>query len=662
MHLVLALLLAAPALSEVPKGPPPGVSAWAWDGAGSAGRAEVLVVLAEQPRPDEAARDRRGLERRRAVHAELRGIAERTQAPLIAWLEARGVAHRSFSSVNALLVEADRDLMTALVRRPDVKRLAANPRVRLPEPPPDDSAATPKAGEPWGIQRIRAPEAWDLGFTGEGIVVGGQDTGVRWTHQALMEHYRGWDGASASHDYNWHDSIHAAGAENPCGSDAVEPCDDAGHGTHTLGTATGGTDGEPIGVAPGAKWIGCRNMDEGVGSPASYLECFDWLLAPWPIGGDPADGDPALGAEITVNSWACPPSEGCDWDVFTAAVDAHRAAGILTVSSAGNSGSSCGTVRTPPALYDSVFSIGASNSNDRLAGFSSRGPSRNTDLQKPEVVAPGTGVRSATAGADDSYDSWNGTSMAAPHVAGAAAVLWSAVPALRGDPEATEAVFRRTAFPLRAVVESCGGDYDFGPNNSWGHGRIDLAQAILFAEAPESELVCDDGIDEDGDHFADCEDPDCAGAAGCFEADHCADRVDNDLDGLVDCLDDECLGNPLCPEDANCADGLDNDLDGDADCADRDCDLDSACPALAVGAAHALETGAPDPPLAGDFQGNCRVAKWRLCHESVLAGALPLVLTDGALPEDAHRLRFYLHSDGRDDLRVSKSGADLGFE
>ena len=89
-----------------------------------------------------------------------------------------------------------------------------------------------------GVQYTHAPDVWNLGFTGQGIVVAGADTGIRWTHNALKPHYRGWDGQNADHDYNWHDSIHDS-VGNPCGNDSPEPCDDHSHGSHTVGTLVG---------------------------------------------------------------------------------------------------------------------------------------------------------------------------------------------------------------------------------------------------------------------------------------------------------------------------------------------------------------------------------------------------------------------------------------
>ena len=118
------------------------------------------------------------------------------------------------------------------------------------------------------------------------------------------------------------------------------PCDEYGHGTHTMGTMVGDDGGSnQIGMAPGAKWIGCRNMDNGgVGTPASYTECFDWFLAPYPIGGNPSQGDPTKAPDVISNSWTCPPGEGCSYDTLITVVNNVRAAGIVVVAAASNSG------------------------------------------------------------------------------------------------------------------------------------------------------------------------------------------------------------------------------------------------------------------------------------------------------------------------------------
>src|SRR5262249_22773970 len=150
------------------------------------------------------------------------------------------------------------------------------------------------------LERIRAPQLWTLGFLGQGIVVGDADTGFAWEHPALKPHYRGFDGATADHAYNWHDAIHDAGAGNLCGSDAPAPCDDAAHGTSTSGLLVGDDGaGNAVGVAPAAQLIGCRNMGRGAGTPARYTECFEFFLAPTDAsGGNPR---PDLGADVINN-------------------------------------------------------------------------------------------------------------------------------------------------------------------------------------------------------------------------------------------------------------------------------------------------------------------------------------------------------------------------
>ncbi len=279
---------------------------------------------------------------------------------------------------------------------------------------------------------------WALGFTGQNIVIASADTGVRWTHNALKPHYRGWDGVNADHDYNWHDSIHDS-TGNPCGNDSPFPCDDFFHGSHTTGTAIGDDGaGNQIGMAPGAKWIGCRNMDQGNGTPTRYIECMQWFLAPTRIGGQ--DPDPTKAPDITINSWGCPASEGCSANTLQAAVEAQAAAGIMMVVAAGNSGSACSTVTDPPSLYAASYTVGALNTGtDTIASFSSRGPVTvdGSNRIKPDITAPGTGTRSATNTGDSAYTTASGTSMATPHIAGAMALLWSAIPSLRHQIDAS---------------------------------------------------------------------------------------------------------------------------------------------------------------------------------------------------------------------------------
>jgi len=452
-------------------------------------QAEFFVVLADRADLSRAANLPTKAEKGRFVYQTLREKAQRTQGPILEWLHEHNIENQSFYIVNAILVKGTREIAATLAARPDVARVEGNPHVQNQLPQPETveespqqpaSGARPAAIEP-GIQYTHAPDVWSLGFMGEGIVVASADTGVRWTHNALKPHYRGWDGQNADHDYNWHDSIHDS-VGNPCGNYSPEPCDDVAHGSHTTGTMVGDDGaGNQIGMAPAAKWIGCRNMDAGNGTPARYIECMQWFLAPTRIGG--GDPDPTKAPDITNNSWECPASEGCSFDTLQAAVEAQAAAGIMMVSAAQNSGPGCSTVQNPPGIYEATYSVGALNTGtDTIAGFSSRGPvtADGSNRIKPDISAPGTNTRSSTNASDTSYANFNGTSMATPHIAGAIALLWNAIPSLRHQLLDSRDALNNSAVHISNT--QCG---DPGPpNDVYGWGRVDILAAVGGSPPP----------------------------------------------------------------------------------------------------------------------------------------------------------------------------------
>jgi subtilisin family serine protease len=408
------------------------MSPWVLQRTASGEDAEFLVMLDDQADLSGANALETKEAKGRYVFEALRARAAARQAPLLELLKERGVPNRSFYIVNAILVRGSREVALELAARDDVASLEGNPQLQGIQPIGIDhnndlsNKSVLQEVIEAGVNYIRAHEVWALGVTGQGLVIGGQDTGVMWDHPALRNQYRGWDGVNVNHNYNWHDSVHSQGGA--CGSNSTAPCDDNNHGTHTLGSAVGSEGAiNQIGVAPGAKFIACRNMDRGRGTPATYLECFEFFLAPYPVGGSPAQGDPLKAPDITTNSWTCPPSEGCAPDTLKMAVEAQRAAGIMTVVAAGNEGlRGCSSVVDPPALYDASYSVGALNVvSGQIAPFSSRGPvtADGSNRSKPDIVAPGVGVRSSVRGGG--YAIFQGTSMATPHVAGAVALLWS---------------------------------------------------------------------------------------------------------------------------------------------------------------------------------------------------------------------------------------------
>ncbi|MCZ7567884.1 MAG: S8 family serine peptidase [Ardenticatenaceae bacterium] len=409
--------------------------------------------------------------RGRAVYETLTRHALASQRDLRAFLDRREVAYTPFYLVNAIEVHSSDPLLrTEIAQRPDVDRILESPRLRpLPAPlTPLHGGAGPPAGVTWGIADIGADRVWkEFGVRGAGIIVGQSDSGVDPSHPALRDSYVGRHG---SNDYAWFDPWYGRPA----------PEDPGGHGTHTLGTILG--DGG-IGVAPDAEWIACANLPRNLGNPADYLACLQFMLAPFPQGGDPfVQGDPARAPHVLNNSWGCPPLEGCEPTTLEAAVAALRTAGIFVVASAGNDGPQCATIDAPPALFDQAFTVGAYAQGGDLAPFSSRGPvtADGSGRTKPDIAAPGVDVLSALPG--NGYGYLDGTSMAGPHVAGVVALMWSAQPALIGDIDRTEALLTQTARPAPGPFQPGGcGNPGAHPNDYVGYGLLDAYAAVKAA-------------------------------------------------------------------------------------------------------------------------------------------------------------------------------------
>lgn len=428
----------------------------------------LFVIMREQADLSGAAAIGDREARLRYVYETTTELAQRSQAELRAELARFGVRATPYYLVNALEVDGGPLVRLYLSGRPEVARVLESPRLRpLPAPPPPEPGAEAAPARPeWNITSIGAARVWEeLGITGEGIVIGQSDSGVDGQHPALRDSYRGRDEGDA---YNWLDPWYGA----------PSPRDYGMHGTHTLGSAVGAGG---IGVAPGARWFACSNLARNLGNPAHYLDCMQFMLAPYAPGADPlTDGDPARAAHVLNNSWGCPPIEGCDPTSLQPAVEALRAAGIFVVASAGNEGDRCESVSDPIAIYDAVLSVGAVDERGNVTDFSSRGPVSvdGSGRTKPDLLAPGDEILSAAPGG--AYARASGTSMAGPHVAGVVALVWSANPALIGDIETTERILIETARPYRGEGGlSCAGDGE--ASNVYGHGLVDAYAAVLAA-------------------------------------------------------------------------------------------------------------------------------------------------------------------------------------
>eukprot|EP01121_Diplochlamys_sp_Union-15-3_P006517 TRINITY_DN169_c0_g1_i4.p1 TRINITY_DN169_c0_g1~~TRINITY_DN169_c0_g1_i4.p1 ORF type:complete len:483 (-),score=115.10 TRINITY_DN169_c0_g1_i4:39-1487(-) len=438
-----------------------------------------IVQLADTVDLDEVTKNIPNLSRPKAVYTALSEKAQSSQGPLIAELTRMGVQFRSYWIVNMIAVKANTSVINAIASRDDVRLLESNHPFRVPLEQPDlYQPSNVSLGIEWNIQWVLAPFAWSKGFRGENMVVANADTGVEFDHPALEKQYRGYfDEDVFLHDYNWWDAIHES-TRTTCGPNSKFPCDDNNHGTHTTGTAVGQDCDNPdlcnlIGVAPEAEWIACRNMDAGVGTAQTYIECLQFFVAPTDLEGK--NPDPSKAPHVIGNSYGCPPSEGCSSDSLAAAVRAVVSAGIFMSVSAGNDGPTCSTISDPPAIYGDVFSVGAlSLRSNAIAAYSSRGPvtADRSNRIKPNLVAPGSAVRSCVRGGG--YAVYSGTSMASPHITGAIALLWQAKPEYERDVLATMRLLENTADPLFEPVCGSLGDQ----NNVYGFGGLNIMKAL----------------------------------------------------------------------------------------------------------------------------------------------------------------------------------------
>ncbi|MEU5941473.1 S8 family serine peptidase [Micromonospora sp. NPDC047548] len=424
------------------------------------GEATFWVVMDSQAQLSQAPEIKDWSGRGNYVHSTLRDKAKSTQAGIASMLKSKGAHYTSFWINNSIQVKGDASLVHELAAQPGVKRIEQDHTVMLPEPIKGEDQPEVESVE-WNIDRVRAPDVWQqFGDRGEGIVVGNIDSGVQYDHAALVNKYRGHrtDG-SFDHNYNWYDPTH------DCAGNI--PCDNHGHGTHTMGTMVGdGGQGNQIGVAPGATWIAAKGCENRGCPQAALLSSGQWMLAPTDLNGQ--NPRPELRPDVINNSWGGNIGGGNDW--YRDVVRAWVAAGIFPVFSNGNAGPACDTPGDP-ADYPESYAVGASDINNAIASFSSRGPGAYGVI-KPDISAPGANVRSSLPGGG--YGSMSGTSMAAPHLAATIALIWSAAPSLRGDVAGTRAMLDGTAIDVDDT--SCGGTA--GDNNVWGEGRLDAFAAV----------------------------------------------------------------------------------------------------------------------------------------------------------------------------------------
>ncbi|MHB8891134.1 MAG: S8 family serine peptidase [Candidatus Limnocylindrales bacterium] len=424
-------------------------------GAANAGMTTVIVTMRSQTDLRSLPASGRAASHEAVIQA-LQDHAAASRGGVVAYLvheRALGRVGRvtPFWVFNGLSITATPDVIRAIAARPDVASVTPDAVDVIPaagSPAPGAartpaSASVPPAGTPEAnIGLVNAPAVWSLGYTGQGIVVASLDSGVDLAHPDLATRWRG--GSNS-----WFD---------PYGQHPTVPTDLSGHGTATMGVILGGdAGGTTIGMAPGATWIAAKIFSDGGTATATAIHAaFQWVLDP--------DGDPATAdaPQVVNNSWSFG-SPGCNL-AFQLDLQALRAAEIVPVFAAGNFGPSAST-SVSPANYPEALAVGATDDTDVLDAGSSRGPSAcgETAGTYPELVAPGVDIR--TADLFGLYQSSSGTSLAAPHVSGALALLLSAHPGWG------------TAAQVSALTGSAVDLGPAGPDDGFGYGRLDVLAA-----------------------------------------------------------------------------------------------------------------------------------------------------------------------------------------
>ena len=426
-------------------------------------KVSVIIELKEQANIEAIvdARDSMSLsdikQRRDEVYQALKDTAEKSQVPLLSILNQGIKAHSvdgdivSFFIINGIAASISQDMLLQLAEKPEVNHIYPDMVIQIP---PQEVQASKNdvdlSGITWGVAKVRADKVWsELGIDGKGIVVGSIDSGVALEHPALKDKYRG------KHTYQVYSFRDFVGG-------VLTPYDDLGHGTHVMGIIMGdGGSMHKIGIAPGAEWIAAKAIDgQGYGLSRGLLMAMEWIFAP--------DGVPRLAPDIVSNSWG----GTCDSSdlFFRQAVIAWRSAGIIPVFSAGNRGPKAETIGAP-GCFPEVIAVGATDINDKITEWSSRGPSFK-DVLKPDISAPGNEIISSIPVSD--YAKFSGTSMAAPAVSGVIALMLQANPDLSFD-QVLE-ILGTSALDLGKE----GDDFEYG------RGRVDAYKAVLASKGGES--------------------------------------------------------------------------------------------------------------------------------------------------------------------------------
>jgi serine protease AprX len=453
----------------------------------------INIVMKEQIDSDILYSNVQGLSkanRRQFVINELKYFAQNTQGDILnqlSTLENTGQVKdvTSLWITNVINCYATPEAIKTLSSRSDVHRIDHDEKRKMLIDTPQDMAAISNSDRDreitWNVTIVNADDVWALGYTGDGALVAVIDTGVNYDHVDLQDHM--WGGLFyPNHGYDF------ANNDN-------NPMDDHGHGTHCAGTVAGdGTAGSQTGMAPDAKIMALKVLDSGgSGAESDCWEAIQFCVD--------------MNVDVMSFSLGWLHAWGPDRSSWRDAMNNALFAGVIASIAAGNEGGDQGSypipdnVRTPgdippPWLHpdqtltggiSAVVCVGATNSSDNIASFSSRGPvtwesispfndyaySPGMGLIRPDISAPGENIKSLAHYSNTGYESgWSGTSMATPCVAGVIALMLSKDNSL--TPEQINQTLEETALDLGSN----------GKDNTYGSGRVDALEAVnaIFTE------------------------------------------------------------------------------------------------------------------------------------------------------------------------------------
>ncbi|MFC2107048.1 S8 family serine peptidase [Bacteroidota bacterium] len=420
-------------------------------------------------------------ERRSFVVSELKAFSKQSQYNISKYLSDKVLTNEveevhNFWITNVISCKASKEVINELslqgnidrIDHDEVRYLLIGEQIATPAQPlqtPGAKEITPN------VIKVNAPDVWNLGYTGQGVVVAVLDVGVNYNHSDLEDHmWESVDYPNHGYDFAYNDN---------------DPMDNHGHGTHCAGTVAGdGTAGSQTGMAPDAAIMAVKILNDNGGGQESH----SWAGFEFAVDN---------GADVISFSVGWPHSYNPARSSWRNTLDNTLAAGVVAAIAAGNEGGNINNpddVRTPgdcppPWLnpdqtllggISACVCVGATDNNDNIAYFSSRGPSSwevispfndypfnpEMGLLRPDVSAPGVNIKSCNAFNVNGYTFMDGTSMATPGVAGVMALLISKVPGL--TPQAIDIALETTSVDLGAV----------GKDNVFGAGRIDALQAF----------------------------------------------------------------------------------------------------------------------------------------------------------------------------------------